>query len=379
VTDPLSPATPAEPAAAALRGPVRIVGTGLIGTSIGLALARLGVVVELVDGDPDNALMAERIGAGSRLVQLEPQLVVVAVPPDHVGTVIAEQLQQTDAVVTDAASVKGKPLADAKALTEAAGRAADLSRYVGSHPMAGSERNGPLAGRADLFEGATWAITPHETSDPAAVELVRRLAEACGARTVELSVPDHDLAVARVSHLPQLMSSLAAGTLVDAPTEHLELSGQGVRDVTRIAASDPGMWTQIVAANSPALSGLLEQIRDELDRLLIALSKETPSGDYPDDEVTAVLRRGVSGAVRVPGKHGTPHIELVPVLVTIPDRPGQLARLFADAAASGANVEDLRIDHSPGRPVGEVELAVKPASVDQLVDVLTERGWSVHR
>lgn len=354
-----------------LRGPVRIVGTGLIGTSIGLALGRLGVVVELVDADPDSALMAERIGAGSRLVQIEPQLVVVAVPPDHVGAVIAEQLAQTDAVVTDAASVKTKPLAEARALVASPD---DLSRYVGSHPMAGSERNGPLAGRADLFDGATWAITPHATSDPEAVELVRRLAEAAGARTVDLSVEDHDLAVARVSHLPQLMSSLAAGTLVDAPSAHLELSGQGVRDVTRIAASDPGLWTQIVSANSPALSGLLEQIRDELDRLLIALGKEEAT-----DEVTAVLNRGVSGAVRVPGKHGTPHIELVPVMVTIPDRPGQLARLFADAAESGANVEDLRIDHSPGRPVGEVELSVKPGSVEQLVRVLTERGWAVHR
>jgi prephenate dehydrogenase len=354
-----------------LRGPVRVVGTGLIGTSIGLALARLGVVVELVDADPDNALMAERIGAGSRLVEIEPQLVVVAVPPDHVGAVVAEQLAQTDAVVTDAASVKSKPLAEARALVSSP---ADLARYVGGHPMAGSERSGPLAGRADLFEGATWAITPHETSDPAAVELVRRLAEAAGARTVDLSVEDHDLAVARVSHLPQLMSSLAAGTLVDAPSAHLELSGQGVRDVTRIAASDPGLWTQIVSANSPALSGLLEQIRDELDRLLIALGKEEAT-----DEVTAVLNRGVSGAVRVPGKHGSPHMELVPVMVTIPDRPGQLARLFADAAESGANVEDLRIDHSPGRPAGEVELSVKPGSVDQLVGVLTERGWSVHR
>ncbi|WP_433002988.1 prephenate dehydrogenase [Kribbella sp. CA-294648] len=354
-----------------LRGPVRIVGTGLIGTSIGLALGRLGVVVELVDADPDNALMAERIGAGSRLVQIEPQLVVVAVPPDHVGRVVVEQLQQTDAIVTDAASVKSKPLLDARALVDTP---EELSRYVGSHPMAGSERNGPLAGRADLFEGATWAITPHETSDPDAVELVRRLAEAAGARTVELTVADHDLAVARVSHLPHLMSSLAAGTLGDAPAAHLELSGQGVRDVTRIAAGDPGLWTQIVSANSPALSGLLEQIRDELDRLLIALGKEEAT-----DEVTAVLNRGVSGAIRVPGKHGTPHIDLVPVLVTIPDRPGQLARLFADAAESGANVEDLRIDHNPGRPVGEVELSVKPASVDQLVRVLTERGWSVHR
>lgn len=351
-----------------LRGPVRIVGCGLIGTSIGLALVRLGVVVELVDADPDNALMAERIGAGSRLVQLEPQLVVVAVPPDHVGAVVAEQLEQTTAVVTDAASVKSKPLADAAELT------GDLSRYVGSHPMAGSERSGPLAGRADLFDGATWAITPHENSDPEAVELIRRLAEACGARTVELSVQDHDLAVARVSHLPHLMSALAAGSLVDAPSAHLELSGQGVRDVTRIAGGDPGLWTQIVSANSKALTGLLEQIRGELDRVLVALGKEDAA-----DELTSILDHGVSGAVRVPGKHGAPHADHLTVLVTIPDRPGQLAKLFADAAASGANVEDLRIDHNPGRPAGEVELAVKPASADQLVRVLTERGWAVHR
>jgi prephenate dehydrogenase len=127
--------------------------------------------------------------------------------------------------------------------------------------MAGSERSGPLAGRADLFDGATWAITPHKDSDPEAVELIRRLAEACGARTVELSVQDHDLAVARVSHLPHLMSALAAGSLVDAPSAHLELSGQGVRDVTRIAGGDPGLWTQIVTPNSKALTGLLEQTR----------------------------------------------------------------------------------------------------------------------
>ncbi|MFD7155422.1 prephenate dehydrogenase [Kribbella sp. NPDC059898] len=350
-----------------LRGPVRIVGTGLIGTSIGLALARLGVVVELVDGNPDNALMAERIGAGSRLVEIEPQLVVVAVPPDHVGAVVAEQLEHTTAVVTDAASVKSKPLADARGLTQ------DVSRYVGSHPMAGSERNGPLAARADLFDGATWAITPHDSSDPDAVDLVRRLAEACGARTVEMSVADHDLGVARVSHLPHLMSALAAGTLADAPSSHLELSGQGVRDVTRIAAGDPRLWTQIVSANSTALTGLLEQIRGELDRLLVALGKEEAG-----EELTAILGQGVSGAIRVPGKHGAPHIDLVTVLVTIPDRPGQLAKLFADAAESGANVEDLRIDHSPGRPVGEVELAVKPGTVDQLVEALTTRGWVVH-
>ena len=356
-----------------LTGPVRVIGTGLVGTSIGLALARLGVAVQLVDADADAVAMAERIGAGARLAagDPEPQVVVVAVPPDHVGAAVAAQLAATrTAVVTDACSVKSKPLADAAALTAAD----DLARYVGSHPMAGSERSGPLAGRADLFDGATWAVTPHPASDPDAVGVVQLLAEACGAKPVRLTAADHDLAVARVSHLPHLLSSLAAGTLVDAPSEHLELSGQGLRDVTRVAGGDPGLWTQIVSANTGALTVLLEQIRAELDRVLVALGKNSGNGD-----ITAVLAHGVTGAARVPGKHGAPHTEHATVQVIIPDRPGQLAKLFADAAESGANVEDLRIDHSPGRPVGHVELAVKPDSVEQLVAVLTARGWVVHR
>ena len=202
-----------------LRGPVRIVGTGLIGTSIGLALARLGVVVELVDADPDNALMAERIGAGSRLVQIEPQLVVVAVPPDHVGAVIAEQLEQTDAVVTDAASVKSKPLADAGKLT------GDLSRYVGSHPMAGSERNGPLAARADLFDGATMAITQHDTISPSSIELVRLLAEYAGqcARSRAI-VAGHGLAELEIFAPPGIeLVSLRwiVGHMVEETARHL--------------------------------------------------------------------------------------------------------------------------------------------------------------
>jgi prephenate dehydrogenase len=357
----------------ALTGPVRVIGTGMVGTSIGLALRRLDVDVQLVDANESAVAMAERIGAGARLTPEapEPQVVVVSVPPDHTGAAVAEQLAATStAVVTDACSVKTKPLAD----VAAAARAEDLVRYVGSHPMAGSERSGPLAGRADLFDGATWAITPHETSDPGATDVVRLLAQACGAKHVQLSVADHDLAVARVSHLPHLLSALAAGTLVDAPAEHLELSGQGLRDVTRIAGGDPALWTQIVSANNGALTVLLERIRGELDRVLVALGKQETSGD-----ITEVLADGVTGAARVPGKHGGPHTEHATVIVNIPDRPGQLAKLFADAAASGANVEDLRIDHSPGRPVGHVELAVKPAAAEQLTEVLTARGWVVHR
>lgn len=352
----------------ALSGPVRVVGTGLVGTSIGLALGRRGVPVELADTDPDAAAIASQLGAGSLALVEEPQLVVVAVPPDHAGRVIAEQLAATrTAVVTDATSVKGKPLADAAALS------ADLRRYVGGHPMAGSERSGPLAARADLFDGATWAITPHDGSDPAAVEAVRVLAEACGAKAVLLPVDDHDLAVARVSHLPHLMSALAAATLTDAPDSHLELSGQGLRDVTRIANGDPRLWTQIVSANTGALGVLLEQIRDRLDRVIVALGKDS------GQDIVDVLAQGVTGAARVPGKHGAPHTEHAVVVVDIPDRPGQLARLFADAADAGTNVEDLRIDHSPGRPVGHVELAVTTDAADRLAEVLRDRGWTVHR
>lgn len=353
-----------------LAGPVRVIGTGMVGTSIGLALSRLGVGVQLVDANAQAVAMAERIGAGTALgpQDPEPQVVVVAVPPDHVGTVIAEQLAATrTAVVTDACSVKSKPLADARAHSN------DLSRYVGSHPMAGSERSGPLAGRSDLFDGATWAITPHEGSDADAVELVHRLAEACGAKPVQLSAADHDLAVARVSHLPHLISALAAGTLVGAPDSYLELSGQGLRDVTRIAAGDPRLWTQIVAANNGALTELLERVRSDLDRMIVALGK------HQDDDITEVLAQGVTGAARVPGKHGAPPTEHATVVVDIPDRPGQLARLFADTAAAGTNIEDLRIDHSPGRPVGHVELAVTPAAADSLVDALRDRGWTVYR
>jgi prephenate dehydrogenase len=357
----------------ALTGPVRVIGTGMVGTSIGLALRRLDVDVQLVDANESAVAMAERIGAGTRVTAdaPEPQVVIVSVPPDHTGAVVAEELAATTtAVVNDACSVKSKPLAD----TAAIAGPADLVRYVGSHPMAGSERSGPLAGRADLFDGATWAVTPHESSDPAAVQVVHLLAQACGAKPVHLSVADHDLAVARVSHLPHLMSALAAGTLLDAPDSHLELSGQGLRDVTRIAAGDPVLWTQIVSANTGALTVLLERIRGELDRVLVALGKQSDGAD-----ITEVLADGVTGAARVPGKHGGPHTEHATVIVNIPDRPGQLAKLFADAAASGANVEDLRIDHSPGRPVGHVELAVKPAAAQQLAEVLTERGWVVHR
>jgi prephenate dehydrogenase len=349
-------------------GPVLIVGVGLIGTSVGLALRRRGIDVHLTDRNAEHLAAAAELGAGTPEPPTRVGLVVAAVPPDHLGGAVVDALRRwDDAVVTDVGSVKTAPL---RQVQEAP---VDPARYVGGHPMAGSERSGPNAAAANLFEGRAWAVTPHEQARPEAVRAVRELAEACGASPVELTPEDHDAAVASVSHLPHLMAVLAAARLVDAPHRHLSLSGQGLRDVTRVAAGDPALWRQIVSANADQLRGLLLSVRDDVDRLLTGLQ------DPDAPELLTLLRRGATGTELIPGKHGKPTPAQTIVYVAIPDRPGELARLFADAGQSGVNVEDLHIDHDPARPVGLVEIVVDASSADRLATSLTARGWSVHR
>lgn len=353
-----------------LEGPVLVVGAGLLGTSIALALREEGIDVALRDVSEENLRIASGLGAVNVDADVvRPRLVVVAVPPDHLAEQIAKALTGTDAVVTDVGSVKGAPLAGTRErVTEQ-----ELTRYVGSHPMAGSERSGPVAASAALFDGRPWAVTPHDTSEAAAVAVVTDLARVCGATPVTFGPEEHDQAVARTSHLPHLLAALVAGRLTDAPRSHLALSGQGVRDVTRIAAGDPGLWQQIVTANTAALAGLLHDVRDDVDTLLRALSE----GD--GDAVGAVLDRGVAGTAVIPGKHGTPVGPVATVFVVIPDHPGELARLFADAGEIGVNIEDLRIDHDPAREYGLMELTVAADSADELLGALGERGWTTHR
>ena len=248
--------------------------------------------------------------------------------------------------------------------------------------MAGSEQSGPWAASAELFGGRAWAVTPHAGAAPAAVAAVESLARTCGAAVVTLSPDEHDIAVARVSHLPHLLSVLTAAQLVDAPTGHLTLSGQGLRDVTRVAAGDPALWGEILAANAPALRTLLHGVRADLDALLAGLDGTNAGGGAGAgavDPVGAVLSRAVDGTRRIPAKHGGPARAEAVVVVSVPDRPGELARLFGDAGESGVNVEDVRIDHDPGRPVGQVELVVQTDAAGHLVEALSARGWSAHR
>lgn len=350
-------------------GPVLVVGAGLIGASVAMALSRAGVATHVRDVDATAAHVASSRGAGSDTAPpVEPALVVVATPPDALAAEIAQALRaHPAAVVTDVGSVKAGPLAE----LEACGL--PLERYVGGHPMAGSERSGPMASAADLFDGRTWAVVRRDDTDQAAVDVVERLARVCGASVVHMSSHDHDLAVARVSHLPHVLAALTAGRLATAPSDHLALSGQGVRDVTRVAGADPQLWRQIVTANAAPLAALLSQVRDDIDVLLDSLSAGDGAG------VEAVLRAGLAGTEAIPGKHGGPSQRLASVSVAIPDEPGALARLFSDASDAGVNIEDLRIDHDPGRAFGLVEIDVAAHQAEHLVRALDARSWSAHR
>ena len=238
--------------------------------------------------------------------------------------------------------------------------------------MAGSERSGPFAASGVLFDGRPWAVVPHPGADPDAVSLVTELARLCGATPVTLSPAEHDLAVARTSHLPHLVAALMAGRLTEAPADHLALSGQGVRDVTRWPPGTPVSGSRS-SPRTPTRWPVPRRRPRDLDRLLTAVT-EGQRGSLGE-----LLERGRAGTAAIPGKHGGPAQVLGELYVAVPDHPGELARLFSDASEIGVNIEDVHIDHDPGRPVGVVELAVAEDRVDLLQESLEARGWTTHR
>ncbi|MGO3135810.1 MAG: prephenate dehydrogenase [Agrococcus casei] len=354
-----------------LQGPVRIVGTGLLGTSIGLGLTARGVDVQLADASPSQASLAADYGAG-RLATADdatPQLIVVAVPPDVTAEVVASELARfPQAIVTDVASVKQLPLTQLREL------GADVSRYLGSHPMAGKEQSGALAGTSDLFFGRPWVIASHDDISYSSGSLIDDLILDLGAVPIEMSVVEHDRAVALVSHVPQLASTLVASLLQEAPFESLRLAGGGLRDVTRVAGSDPALWMQILSANAEAVTEVLKQLRDSLDGVIEALDTAGEPGSLR--AIAGALVEGNQGVARLPGKHGT-HTKFARTLVRVDDRPGQLARLFTDIGDAGVNLEDVRIEHAEGAQFGVAEVLVALDAELELEAALTELGWKV--
>lgn len=356
--------------ASRLAGQVRIVGAGLLGASVGLGLRSQGVDTIVHDSSPGTIALAVDYGAGRRAAPGDdPVLIVVAVPPDVTAQVVAEELAAfPNAIVTDVASVKALPL------TELREAGAEVSRYVGSHPLAGRERGGAIAARADLFVGRPWVITTDSGAAASSVALVEALVLDLGALPVRLSAEEHDRSVALVSHVPQLVASLMAKQLTNGSARALALTGQGLRDTTRIAASDPGLWIQILAANSQAVVDILHAYRDDLDAVIGALDAPTVPG--AKREIAQALSAGNIGVARLPGKHGTDRT-FSQLVVLVDDEPGELARLLVEIGDAGINLEDLRLEHSPGTLVGLAEISVLPEVEAQLVAELEARGWRI--
>lgn len=371
--------TAPEPAAAvATRGPVLVIGTGLIGASIGLALTARGVAVRLRDASPSAMALARDIGAGEPEGDddAEPALVVVAAPPDVTAGLVGAALHTfPTAAVTDVASVKSAIQAELEGFATL-----DLARYVGSHPMAGKERAGASAADGDLFAGRPWVITPHAATAPASTRAVRDLAVDLGASPIEMSATEHDAAVALVSHLPQLLSSVLAARLVSAPDRALSLAGQGLRDVTRIAASDPRLWSSILVGNAAPVRQALREARDDIDSLLVALDRAADDGPLALGAIAGiagVISAGNDGVARIPGKHGGSRKHYTEVTVLVPDRPGELGRLFSEIGEIGVNIEDFQMEHSPRQKVGMAVVSVLPGVAAVLVTDLEARGWRV--
>lgn len=371
-----------------------VIGTGLMGTSAALALTRRGVDVRLTDHDLSAARTAAALGAGvvdhldGAGDPADPDgpggpaapvdLVIVAVPPAHVASSLADALRRgLGRGYLDVASVKGGPRRELEAL------GCDLTRYIGTHPMAGRERSGPLAGTADLFEGRPWVLTPTPDTGTEVLNLALELVALCGAVPVVMDADAHDRAVALVSHTPQLVSSMVAARLEHAEETAVRLCGQGILDVTRIAASEPGMWMDILSANPGPVADVLADVAVDLAGTVEAL-RALQSADEDKRRggaagIEDILRRGNAGRAKVPGKHGTAPKAYEIVAVLIGDQPGELARVFADAGAAGVNIEDVRIEHSTGQQAGLVQLMVEPRSAPTLTVSLRERGWSIRQ
>lgn len=354
-------------------GTVRVVGTGLLGTSIALGLRSAGGTVLLADPSPTALSLAHDLGAGDPDDGTHAcDLVVVAAPPDVTGEVVLGELAaHPGATVTDVASVK------ALVADQVAAGGGDLRRYVGSHPMAGRERSGPMAARGDLFVDRPWVVCPGSAAEPARVRTVHRLAVLLGATTVTMPARAHDEAVAVVSHLPQVAASLVAARLQKIEDGAVALAGGGLRDVTRIAASDPGLWAQILAANASPVLGQLRALREDLDGVIDGLQAIEAGESGGRAAVARAIAEGNVGRERIPGKHGGSATRYSVVTVVVPDRPGQLARLFADIGAAGVNVEELSLEHAAGRAVGLVEVSVLPQAQQPLEQALAVAGWQV--
>ncbi|MGW7691587.1 prephenate dehydrogenase [Streptomyces asiaticus] len=351
-----------------------VIGTGLIGTSVALAATGQGVSVYLSDRNRAAARTAAALGAGRAEDPPERvDLAVLAVPPSRIAEVlITAQARGLARAYTDVASVKAGPERAVLA------RAPEPARYVGGHPLAGRERSGPLAARAELFRGRPWALTPHRLTSRAALDRGLELAELCGAAPVVMRGREHDEVVALTSHVPHLLASVMAARLRDGPAGVPLLAGQGLRDVTRIAAGDPRLWSDILRSNAAAMAGVVKELRADLTRVAAALDvlAEDDDGGHGQGVRTLedLLARGVAGLAGLPRPGAGPPVAEAGLRILVPDRPGELARLLGAVAALGIAVDDVAVETAEERGL-RVRVPVPTADAERIAAKLGADGW----
>ncbi len=342
-----------------------VVGTGLIGGSIALGLRRRGWHVSGLDADEARAREAlERQVVDAVGDDPEAEVVFVATPATSVAHVardlLADKGRRADAVVTDVSGVK------TAIVTEA-----DHPRFVGGHPMAGSEQIGLHGADADLFEGAVWVLTPTAATDLASFDRIKGVVMSLGADVIVLSAEDHDRLVAVVSHVPHLvaatlMNAASAGAEQDGAL--LRLAAGGFRDMTRVAAGHPGIWPDICAENAPAIVDALDALVGDLSAMRDRVAELDRAG------LLEVLQDASAARRNLPARIARPE-HLAELRIRVPDRPGELAVITSVAADAGIGIYDIEIAHSTEGPSGVLILIVEGTQAEKLAAAVEAKGY----
>jgi prephenate dehydrogenase len=345
---------------------IHIIGAGLIGTSIGLKLKESGFSLSISDLDPKNEKMAiDLLQPIDRPVNSD--VFLIATPPDSVFQELKRAFESNPkAKFIDIAGIKSNLHLEVEKFPEIA------QRFCSAHPMAGREVSGPGSARADIFDSRPWVVTPTSRTDQEVIDFVLNLGEILGSTPFTLGAQEHDAAVALISHFPQILSSLLAGMLDEADTAALNLAGQGLRDLTRLADSDPKLWSSLLTSNSDALIPKLDDAISKLENLKNSLlSRDSQS-------VEKFISQGRSGRALIPGKHGGGKRDYTYLPIVISDKPGQLALIFQECSSVGVNIEDLAIEHSPNQDTGLITLALNDQDAHKLHKHLLAQGWLAH-
>ena len=339
----------------------QIVGTGLIGGSVALALGEAGWHVTGFDIDAQRAERAREIGVIDAVgIDPEAELTVVAVPAGALEKEIRNALQQTKGMVTNTGSVKAM-----------VARSIDNPRFVPGHPMAGSEQDGVDGADQQIFEGAVWVLTPTEGTDDLGLRRLQTVLSSMGCDVVTMTPERHDALVAIVSHVPHLTAAslmcLADDrALDDAPL--LRLAAGGFRDMTRIAAGHPEIWLDICEQNSEAIVAVLDEFSDRISNVRSLVAEADRDG------LTTVLSQARRARTNLPSRYVRPQ-DLIEIRIPIPDRKGQIANITMLAADCDVNIADIEVAHSTEGAEGVLVLVVARAEVQRFLAVLAGQGY----